>query len=111
MRKTNIAYPLIAVLLGISLLFFFLSRQGLFNSVPLVNTMFSPLQKALVTTTQQFSSSSESQLKKENTDVIKQLSDYKKLQQDNAALRDQFQSTKIPSGHLLPSHVVGAPGL
>ncbi len=56
-------------------------------------------------------SSQLAQLKKENTVLLQQLSDLKKLQLDNAALHDQFATTQIRSTRLLPATIVGAPRL
>lgn len=48
-------------------------------------------------------------LKKENQDLRNKLVDLKILQDDNRALRDQFQNVAILSNSLLPAKVVGAP--
>jgi len=48
-------------------------------------------------------------LKEENIDLIRQLVNQKKLEKDNLALRDQFQTTVIRSLFLLPARIIGAP--
>ncbi|MCL4353994.1 rod shape-determining protein MreC [Patescibacteria group bacterium] len=48
-------------------------------------------------------------LKEENQDLRKKLLDQKKLQEDNNALRDQFQTTKIKSTSLIQADIIGAP--
>lgn len=49
------------------------------------------------------------QLEEENRALIQKLVAMQKLQQDNAALFDQFQTTTIPSTRLLPATVIGEP--
>ncbi len=48
-------------------------------------------------------------LQKENLALQAQLVHEKQLEEDNAALRDQFQTASIPSTSLLPATVIGAP--
>ncbi len=48
-------------------------------------------------------------LKEENRDLRKKVLDQKKLQEDNNALKDQFQTTKIKSVNLIPADIIGAP--
>lgn len=48
-------------------------------------------------------------LKQENQDLRKKIVQQQKLQQDNNALRDQFQSTKVSPVNLIPAAVIGAP--
>ena len=49
-------------------------------------------------------------LEKENLDLRAQIFSTDRLQKENAALLDQFQTTKPKSNILLPSRVLGAPG-
>lgn len=48
-------------------------------------------------------------LKKENLDLKSRLVDYQKLQRDNTALRDQFETTGISTNILLPANIIGDP--
>lgn len=50
------------------------------------------------------------QLKAENNLLYQRLVNEKKLEADNAALRDQFANTPVSAQTLLPAHIVSAPG-
>lgn len=111
MRKNKAFYPIVGILLVISLLFFILAKQGVLRSIPFITVVMAPFQRGFFNTAQHLANTtSETQLQKENKDLIQKLVQFKRLEQDNAALRDQFQTTKIPSEHLLPAHIVGEPG-
>lgn len=49
-------------------------------------------------------------LKEENIELARKLLDQKKLQSENSALKDQFETTSPRSQNLLNAKVVGAPG-
>ncbi|HSW87744.1 MAG TPA: rod shape-determining protein MreC [Candidatus Saccharimonadales bacterium] len=111
MHKTKTFYPFLGILVFISVVLFILSKQGMLQSIPFLNTMMAPLQKGLFSGVQHLKDpNAETQLQQENKKLIQKLAQYKRLEQDNAALRDQFQISKIPTKHLLPVHIVGEPG-
>lgn len=110
MRKNKAFYPILGILVCISLIFFVLAKQGIFASIPFINASMAPLQQGIFTGAQKITNRTETQLQQENKDLTQQVVQLKKLEQDNAALRDQFQTTQIPSQHLLPAHIVGEPG-
>jgi len=84
--------------------------SGKLSSVPLINTLFAPLQRVLFGSSQYFGRVSESSLQKENSVLLHQIIQYKQQQKDDAALRDQFQTSAIPTTHLLPAHIIAEPG-
>jgi rod shape-determining protein MreC len=49
-------------------------------------------------------------LKEENLNLRKQLKDQEKIEKENAALRDQFETAFPSSYDLIPADVIGAPG-
>lgn len=110
MRKNKAFYPILSILVCISLIFFVLAKQGIFNAIPFINAVMAPLQKGIFTSAQNVTNSTETQLQQENKDLTQKLVQLKRLEQDNAALRDQFQTTQISSQRLLPAHIVGEPG-
>lgn len=103
MKRHTSFFPIIAILLLLSLLFFFLAIRGVITGIPLVNTVFAPLQRMVF------------HVQKRDVSVgvycntPLQIND-KKLQEDTKALRDQFQTASIPANHLIPVHIVGMPG-
>ncbi|HSX40099.1 MAG TPA: rod shape-determining protein MreC [Candidatus Saccharimonadales bacterium] len=105
-------FPTFFIFLFCSIIIIFLVAVGFLN--PLVNglnNIITPIQKG---TFHMFNSSSDdskvAQLEKENQMLIKKLVDLDKLQKENSALRDQFETTYPKSLSLLPAEVIGAPG-
>lgn len=107
MHKSKVFYPFIVVLLCIAVFLFFASMQGWISTIPFINALFAPVQRSMYSTTH---TSNENQLVQENRELTKKLVDYKTITQENSALRDQFQTTNIPSKQLVPAHIVGEPG-
>lgn len=77
----------------------------------LLQFIFSPVQQAVYSVSFPFNSSSQTAvIQEENKKLLKQLLDQKKLQKENAALKDQFQTETIVSQTLLAARIIGAPG-
>ncbi len=112
MYKTKKAfYPFLGIFLFFSLIFFILSKFGIVQSLPFINSMIAPFQKEVFIGAQHVTNNaSETQLQQENKNIVQKFVQYKRIEQDNAALRDQFQIGKIQAKHLLPAHIVGEPG-
>lgn len=108
MQKKKTFFPIVGTFLVLCIILFVLSKQGVFRSVPFINSIFAPLQQFIFTNSQKIVHNSKSDEKSEN--IMEQMVQYKKLQEDMAALRDQFQTTTIPAVTLLPAHIVGEPG-
>lgn len=111
-KRFNFTFVFIAVFV-ITLITIVLSLLHMLTPVTtLVTTITQPVtqivQKSILLPSSFFSSSN-SVLEKENLELKKQLVSQKTLQEDNQALRDQFQSRAVPSSTLLPARVVGAP--
>lgn len=109
-RKKN--FPIVIFLIIVSLTLLFLSKQGILSSVPFINSMLAPLQRGIFMTTQQIvhHNNTTAQLQEENNTTVQAAVQYKKLQEDIVAFRDQFGTTKIPPSHLVPAHIIGEPG-
>src|SRR5205807_1878168 len=105
-------FPISIFLLFVSLVIFFLSKQGILSSLPLINSMFAPLQHGVFVTTQHVLHSDNTivHLQEEHSNRVQAVGAYKKLQEDNVALRDQFGTLVIPPSHVVPAHIVGEPG-
>jgi rod shape-determining protein MreC len=112
MQKKKVFFPVVILFLFFSLLIFFLSRQGIVQSLPFLNSMFVPLQRGVFATTQKMlpENKQETASQEKNSTIAQASLQLKKLQEDNAALRDQFETMGIPPRHLVPAHIVGEPG-
>jgi len=75
-------------------------------------SIFSPFQKAILRTfhIDLGKDSEPEELKKENAQLLKKLSDQALLESENKALRDQFEVEYPHSLDLLPAKVIGSPG-
>jgi len=98
----------VSILSALSLLLFFLSRVGLYPFWFLGKTVL-PSELSLLQNS--VKSDTSSQLQKENTALLSQLSNLKKIQEDNSALHDQFSTTQLRTKTLLPATIVGEPRL
>lgn len=56
-------------------------------------------------------SSEDKTLKAQNIHLMEELAQKQRLEEDNKALRDQFESRKFPTASLLPARVVGQPSV
>lgn len=80
--------------------------------MPFINSIVAPLQRIVLSATQTISPHDAGVLltqEKKSTDVQGQLQ-LKKLKEDTAALRDQFETAVVPSTHLVPARIVSEPG-
>src|SRR5579872_5271614 len=76
-----------------------------------IQEVFFPLNALVYEHSMPSSSSQLSKLQQENAALLAQLQSLNQLQADNTALRDQFQTTTLPTKNLLPVQVVGMPGV
>ena len=108
MKRKKSFFPILTVSLVVSLGLFVLSKQGLLRSVPLLQLVFAPAQKVLLSGGQMILHRDSAQ--RQAPCVETSASWRTSLQADNTALRDQFQTTAIPAKNLLPARIVGEPG-
>lgn len=111
MRKRNQTVPIFFTFLFFCFFLLGISRLGMpvyfISSINNVTTFFGKNFYNLFTGFSQNSKLDD--LQKQNAILIKQLKNYKVLQQENNALKDQFQSNSSKTLNLLPSIIIGAP--
>lgn len=112
MRKRGNFLSAFLVFFFIALLIFLLSSFGVLK-ISFLGRFFSPIQSLTYSFFHNlpFVSDDDSlkKLKDENIELAKKLLDQKKLQSENAALKDQFETSSPSSQNLLHAKVVGAP--
>ena len=113
MQKRGRFSYIFIILFLFSIFFLFLSRIGIFKGT-FFASVFSPIQKEIHKTYISFatftSGFDKEQLKQENINLVKKLIDQKKLEDQNKALLDQFQTNYPKSVDLIPAEVIGSPG-
>ena len=110
MQKEQSFFAAFFIFSVLSIFIFFLSTVGVLTFPQhLVQIAFSPLQK-IVYSAVASSKNNTSPILEENRKLVQELAGLEKLQKENAALRDQFQTSEIKSSTLLPATVVGSPG-
>ena len=101
-------FPLFIVFFALALLLFIGALTGLLTPVSgFFESAFLPFARTLYSV---HKTSVPDVLTQENQSLHSQLAHLHSLEQDNAALHDQFQAQKMQSSHLLPARIVGAPG-
>lgn len=115
MQKRNSFLPYFFIFFFLSLFLFFSSKISFLKPInSFARNAFAPVQSLtygiFFSATNIGSGSKIKLLQEENRSLIKKLADLIKVQKDNEALRDQFQTVNIRSTSLLPAEVVGAPG-
>lgn len=115
MHKRSNFFAYFFVFLFLSLLLFFLSKFSFFKPInSFAGSVFAPVQSltyGLFSGLTNIGSSSEIKLlQDENRNLLKKIADLKKIEADNKALRDQFQTVNIRSTSLVSAQVIGAPG-
>nr|MBI5455459.1 rod shape-determining protein MreC [Candidatus Levybacteria bacterium] len=116
MQKRSSYFLYFIIFFCISLLLLFSSKVSFLKPVnSIVQVVFAPVQSltyGIYSSVINIGSSSKLKLlEDENRLLIKKLADLKKVEGDNKALQDQFQTVNIRSTSLLPAGVIGAPGL
>jgi rod shape-determining protein MreC len=113
MAKRSKVSIVFVVLLAISILLFFASRSGfLAGPQGLVAKVFSPFQSMVFSLSNGIISSNEGKteaLEEENKALAEKLVSQDRLNSENKALRDQFDTQFPKSNTLLPAKIVGAP--
>lgn len=111
-KRSNFFYAFL-LFFFIALLIFILSSFGVLKT-SFLGKLFSPVASLTYFLFHKLPFVSDDEivkrLKDENTDLKKRLVDQKKLQSENAALRDQFEIANPRSINLLHAKIVGAPG-
>lgn len=115
MQKRHSFFSIFLVFLLLSLLLFASSRISFLKPIDSFSkAIFSPFQSlsyGVFSKITDFTSNPKvKKLSEENKVLTKTIVDSKKLEEDNKALRDQFQTTNPRSANLVPAQVVGAPG-
>lgn len=95
------------ILLFLAFVIFLLGRTGILGAPSVLQPLFTPFQKLLITVRP---SQSSDMLKEENANLRKQLVDQEQLKREVSALRDQFETQVSSELRLLPAQVIGAPG-
>lgn len=115
MQKRGKIFPYFIVFLFLSLLLILSSKVSFLAPInSFTRSIFAPIQSltygVYLSIVNLGTSSNLKLLEEENSSVLKKLADYKKLEADNKALQDQFQTVSIKSTNLIAANVVGAPG-
>ena len=114
MQKRKNLFPYFILFLILCLLVFGISRISFFKPInSFIQAVLSPFQAIVYGTFANISASSESSdlktLKEENANLIKELVDQNKNNEDIKALKDQFQTQNPRSSLLSEANVIGAP--
>lgn len=113
MQKRQNFFPFFITFFCISILFIFLGRTGLFNSVIyLFNKSVVPIEQATynIFTFSGLENKRINLLVEENSLLRKRMIDHENLVTENKALKDQFSISYPKSLDLIPANVVGSPG-
>lgn len=113
MRRKENFLPVFFIFLILSVFLIFFSRIGFLNKPKsLLERVFLPFQYATrnIFTSTISDNSYIDEVKNENIKLSKELAKQKKLQEENSALLDQFQTSSPKSNTLLPAKIVGSPG-
>lgn len=115
MHKRSNFFAYFFVFLFLSLLLFFLSKLSFFKPIySFAGSAFAPVQSltyGLFSSLTNIGSTSKIKLlQDENRILLKKIADLQKIEADNKALRDQFQTVNIRSTSLVFAQVIGAPG-
>lgn len=115
MPKKNNFIPYFFVFLCLSLLLLFSSKISFLKPInSFAQSLFAPVQSLTYgifsAATQIGANSKIKLLEEEKISLIKKLADKEKVEADNKALRDQFQTLSPRSANLVPAQIVGAPG-
>ena len=111
-KRQNFIYIFLAFFV-LSVAVFFLFKLPILKPVTsITQNIFSPIQKITHNTFSSigdfFSNSTIKQLKQENLDLSKKLVDQSKIEADNKALRDQFETQYPKSEILLKAGIIGS---
>lgn len=113
MRRGSFVFPIFLFCLSLSLFFMLLASKGLLQFITdSIDMSLFPLS-SLVRQIHlpQAALTDLDKLKQENARLASEVAMQNQLKQDNAALRDQFDTTTIASKTLLPVHIVGMPNV
>lgn len=115
MLKRNSFFPYFFVFLCLSIVLLFSSKISFLKPVnSFAQGIFAPFQSLVYgifsAATNINASSKIKLLEDENRALLKKFADKESIEQDNRALRDQFQTQSIRSTALIPAEVIGAPG-
>lgn len=103
------------IFLIISIALFGISKTGALNPITSIfQGVFSPIQAVIYGSFSKIVNLGQSPdiklLSLENVNLSQKLVNQTKIQEDNKALRDQFETLSIRSANLVPAQIVGAPG-
>ena len=104
MQKRKKVWSTFIVFCVFSIIIILFAKTGIGSNIfGFIGSIFSPLvgftRKAAVSNDNLDSS----------LDLTQEKLSYKQLQKENQALRDQFQTTTIPSSSLIPANIIGSP--
>lgn len=109
MKRKESLIPAFIIFFIIALLFFVFSESRVVTGVAqITHTIFNPITDIFLNFGNR-ESNQIAQLKKEKTALLQKLVEYKEVQKENNALRDQFETTNPRSLDLIPAKIIGAP--
>ncbi len=104
MRKREQFFLVFFFFFFLSVVVFFAGKAGFLQGLEgITQSLFRPGQTAV------FKASKKTQAQPGNMQLLKKLAQLQNLQKENAALKDQFQTTSPSPQTLLPAAIVGAP--
>lgn len=113
MQKRRSFLPLFLIFLVLSFLVIFLASHNLFFGKNLVEDVLFPVTSAIYKIVTYpanlFHNTADEKLQQENLSLRLQLVGMQKLQTENKALHDQFETTDVPTTNLLPAGIIGDP--
>lgn len=103
---------LIIIFVFLSFVILLVGASNLFGIRGVVGRALLPLEKALFHSSQVPIGEDQmvAKLQKEKRDLEFRLVEMKKFEEDNKALRDQFENSSLPQNHVVAGEIVGAPG-
>lgn len=113
MQKRQSLLPLFLVFLILSIFVVFLASRNLFFGKNIFEDILFPITgvvyKVVTFPANLFHNSADEKLQQENISLRQQLVGMQKLQTENKALHDQFETTDVPTTNVLPAAVIGDP--
>lgn len=113
MKKRESIFPIFLLFLILSITIFVLSKNGILSGASdILDSTVYPVQKSIFDLSGLVFKRENDEIKKlksENKELYWKLQAFQNLEKENAALKDQFQTTYPKSNNLLPAVVISAP--
>lgn len=110
MRQGKSYFSVFFVFFVLAVIIFAFSKTNIFT-VPItyISSLFSPIQANFWHFAIGIKPYDKNNLKDKNLELVNKITDFQKLQEQNKALLDQFQTLTPKSSTLLPAEILGAP--